>query len=193
MWLLQDSLRGNGRTILIATVHEDVQYVEETHSTLQFANRASRIKVSVNPYRDVSQAMSLSDARRQINILRAKLQEYQQQQIDHRSLTIAPPLSSKASAPLLLTTHPLNTEPHDQGPGVQTTSLDADPLLPPSSDSSLSPDLEWRKQTGDPLVPVCCMYSASSGSVICTFYLPFYYPHLLPYPTPLIPSPPSLP
>ena len=128
--------------------------MEETHSTLQFANRASRIKVSVNPYRDVSQAMSLSDARRQINILRSKLQEYQQQQNDHRSLTNAPPLSSKASAQLALA-----LAMGSGSAGVDSAvPTHADALLPSSSEPSLSPDLEWRKQTGDPPRAVCDMY-----------------------------------
>ena len=43
--LLQDSLGGNGRTVLVATVHQDPAYAEETRSTLQFASRASKIKV----------------------------------------------------------------------------------------------------------------------------------------------------
>jgi len=73
--LLQDALSGHGRTIIIATVHEDSQYVEETFSTLSFANRASRIKVTLTVSENVSESISLEEAKRQIRVLRARVQE----------------------------------------------------------------------------------------------------------------------
>ena len=47
--LLQDPLGGNGKTVIVATVHEDPRYAEETRSTLHFASRASKIKVRQVP------------------------------------------------------------------------------------------------------------------------------------------------
>ena len=77
--LLQDPLGGNGRTILIATIHADVGHKDETYSTLQFANRASRIKVALTANVGINERANLAEAQRQIKMLRAKLQELQQQ------------------------------------------------------------------------------------------------------------------
>lgn len=45
--LLQSTLSGQGKTIFVATIHSDTDsYMEENYSTLQFASRASKIKVS---------------------------------------------------------------------------------------------------------------------------------------------------
>ena len=73
--LLQDALGGHGRTIIIATVHEDGQYVEETFSTLSFASRASRIKVNLQVAENVSESITLESAKMQIRLLRARIQE----------------------------------------------------------------------------------------------------------------------
>lgn len=76
--LLQDSLGGSGKTIIIATVREDAAYKEETYSTLQFASRASRIKVNVSiSSSSMHDGMSLDEARKQINVLRGKLKDFQ--------------------------------------------------------------------------------------------------------------------
>ena len=45
--LLQDSLGGNTRTTLIATVNSRANYINETISTLKFADRAKQIMVKV--------------------------------------------------------------------------------------------------------------------------------------------------
>jgi len=76
--LLQDPLGGNGRTILIATIHADAGHKEESYSTLQFASRASRIKVALTANVGINERANLVEAQRQIKILRAKLQEFQQ-------------------------------------------------------------------------------------------------------------------
>ncbi len=73
--LLQDPLGGHGRTIIIATIHEAAMYQEETFSTLTFANRASRIKVSLHVTEGVSEGITLDGAKRQIRLLRARVQE----------------------------------------------------------------------------------------------------------------------
>jgi ribosomal protein S15P/S13E len=71
--LLQKTIGGNGKTILIATIREDTAYLEETYSTLQFANRASKIKVTINVSRSFSETTNINDANKQIKILKAKL------------------------------------------------------------------------------------------------------------------------
>ena len=47
--LLQDSLGGNTRTLLIACVAPTCQHAAETFNTLQFADRASSVMVRVRP------------------------------------------------------------------------------------------------------------------------------------------------
>jgi hypothetical protein len=74
--LLQKTIGGNGKTILIATIREDTSYLEETYSTLQFANRASKVKVSINISRSFSETTNINEANKQIKILRAKLDSF---------------------------------------------------------------------------------------------------------------------
>jgi hypothetical protein len=83
--LLQDPLGGNGRTILIATIHADAAHRDETYSTLQFASRAMRIKVALTANVGINEQANLAEAQRQIKVLRAKLQELQQGGLTSRS------------------------------------------------------------------------------------------------------------
>jgi hypothetical protein len=71
--LLQNSLGGTGRTILIAAVRENINYREETYSTLQFANRASKIKMEVVAAVGSMEALNLADAHKQIQLLRSRI------------------------------------------------------------------------------------------------------------------------
>lgn len=74
--ILQDSLGGGGRTVFIATVSSPMDAVglDETHSTLQFANRASKIKVTITPHASVvDDGLTLAAARAEIAFLRDKL------------------------------------------------------------------------------------------------------------------------
>ena len=59
--LLQDSLGGNTRTTLIATVNSTTDHVSETISTLKFADRAKQIliKVSANTVSATEDALVL--------------------------------------------------------------------------------------------------------------------------------------
>jgi hypothetical protein len=41
--LLQDSLGGNTKTLFVATVSPSIMALEQTQSTLKFADRASRL------------------------------------------------------------------------------------------------------------------------------------------------------
>ena len=45
--LLQDSLGGNTRTCLIATVSPTIDFIDETISTLKFADRAKAVSMKV--------------------------------------------------------------------------------------------------------------------------------------------------
>ncbi len=78
--LLQDSLSGNGRTVLLATIREDSLYREETYSTLQFASRASKIKVTISVSQGVAEGVTIDEARKQILVLKNKLTEAQNNQ-----------------------------------------------------------------------------------------------------------------
>lgn len=73
--LLQDSLGGSGRTVLIATVRRGEDFLEETNSTLQFASRASRIRTVVVPSVVVSDVATLDHARNLIQELRSRLKQ----------------------------------------------------------------------------------------------------------------------
>eukprot|EP01041_Mallomonas_annulata_P006511 gene6511-13150_t len=89
--LLQDSLSGVGRTVLIATVREGAVYSEETLSTLQFAARAARIRSILVSLDDKgmgsghskqgssSSGKSLQGLRRLVGELRLKIVQLQQQ------------------------------------------------------------------------------------------------------------------
>ena len=60
---------------MIATVHEMTEYVEETFSTLSFANRASRLRMTLAASEGVSESITLDGAKQQIRMLRQRLQE----------------------------------------------------------------------------------------------------------------------
>ncbi|ETW05509.1 hypothetical protein H310_03266 [Aphanomyces invadans] len=75
--LLQDSLGGNTRTIVIATISPSVAAVEETVSTLQFAERAKQIALNVQVNEVVDDAVLLARAQREIQKLKLQLQAEQ--------------------------------------------------------------------------------------------------------------------
>ena len=71
--ILQDSLSGNTRTILIACVAPTVQYVSETLSTLQFADRAKNVMLTVKPNTLVDDKFLLAKAHAEITRLKTLL------------------------------------------------------------------------------------------------------------------------
>ncbi|RHY19228.1 hypothetical protein DYB25_006200, partial [Aphanomyces astaci] len=71
--LLQDSLGGNTRTIVIATISPSAAAVEETLSTLQFAERAKQIALNVQVNEVVDDAILLARAQREIQKLKLQL------------------------------------------------------------------------------------------------------------------------
>jgi hypothetical protein len=71
--LLQDSLGGNTRTILIACVAPTIVHCSETLSTLQFADRAKNVKLSVKANTVVDDKVTLAKAQAEIVRLKALL------------------------------------------------------------------------------------------------------------------------
>lgn len=74
--LLQDALGGTGRTVLIATIRSESEYREESFSTLLFASRASKIRMIVQSSEGVSEGITLDAAKKQIRLLRTRLQDF---------------------------------------------------------------------------------------------------------------------
>ncbi|KAF4142639.1 Kinesin motor domain [Phytophthora infestans] len=73
--LLQDSLGGNTRTIVIATISPSEAAVDETISTLQFADRAKCVTIRVKVNELVDDAILLAQAQREISRLKLLLKQ----------------------------------------------------------------------------------------------------------------------
>ncbi|KAE9028997.1 hypothetical protein PF001_g1555 [Phytophthora fragariae] len=73
--LLQDSLGGNTRTVVIATISPSESSVDETISTLQFAERAKCVTVRVKVNELVDDAILLAQAQREISRLKLLLKQ----------------------------------------------------------------------------------------------------------------------
>lgn len=71
--ILQDSLSGNTRTILVACVAPTVIHTMETMSTLQFAERAKNVKLQVRANTLVDDKVTLAKAQSEITRLKALL------------------------------------------------------------------------------------------------------------------------
>lgn len=78
--LLQDSLGGNTRTVVIATISPSETALDETISTLQFADRAKSILVRVKVNEMVDDAILLARAQREIARLKVLLKQSGSQQ-----------------------------------------------------------------------------------------------------------------
>lgn len=73
--LLQDSLGGNTRTVVIATISPSTSALEETISTLMFADRARSVMVRVKANEMVDDAILLAQAQREIARLKLLLKQ----------------------------------------------------------------------------------------------------------------------
>ncbi|KAG1689594.1 hypothetical protein DVH05_002103 [Phytophthora capsici] len=73
--LLQDSLGGNTRTVVIATISPSASAIDETISTLQFADRAKCVTVRVKVNELVDDAILLAQAQREISRLKLLLKQ----------------------------------------------------------------------------------------------------------------------
>ena len=88
--LLQDSLGGNSRTLMIACVSPSDRDFMETLNTLRYANRARNIKNKVIANQD--------KASKQLAILRQEIQLLQQELIDFKSVSMNCSLSLHLNA-----------------------------------------------------------------------------------------------
>lgn len=75
--LLQHTLGGTARSLLLATVQSDAAFAEDTYSTLQFAARAGKMSATVAPNELLSDTHQLAKARREIQRLRRVVEELQ--------------------------------------------------------------------------------------------------------------------
>lgn len=73
--LLQDSLGGNTRTVVIATISPSTSALEETISTLMFADRARSVMVRVKANEMVDDAILLAQAQKEIARLKLLLKQ----------------------------------------------------------------------------------------------------------------------
>lgn len=73
--LLQDSLGGNTRTVVVATISPSLSALEESVSTLQFAERAKCVAVKVRANELVDDAILLAQAQREISRLKLLLKQ----------------------------------------------------------------------------------------------------------------------
>ncbi|XP_009700308.1 PREDICTED: kinesin-like protein KIF18A [Cariama cristata] len=84
--LLKDSLGGNCRTIMIATVSPSSMFYDDTYNTLKYANRAKDIKSSlksnvVSLDSHISQYVKIcNEQKKEILMLKEKLREYEEKQ-----------------------------------------------------------------------------------------------------------------
>ncbi len=71
--ILQDSLGGNTKTVLIACVAPTVLHSQETLSTLQFADRAKNVRITVKANTVVDDKITLAKAQAEISRLKSLL------------------------------------------------------------------------------------------------------------------------
>jgi hypothetical protein len=79
--LLQDSLGGNSRTVMIACVSPSDRDFVETLNTLKYANRARNIKNRVQVNQDKS-SRTIASLRREIELLQLELLDFKQVNCD---------------------------------------------------------------------------------------------------------------
>lgn len=84
--LLEDSLGGNCRTTMLATVSPSRDAVSETLSTLKFATRAKSVTNAPRVNEDLDQKSLLRKYERELKKLRAELEERNRNVVDQRRL-----------------------------------------------------------------------------------------------------------
>ena len=72
---MEDSLGGNTRTVVLATITMLSRDAEVTESTLKFADRARRVMVRVKPNQMVDDKALLRDARKEIERLNVRVKQ----------------------------------------------------------------------------------------------------------------------
>uniref|UniRef100_A0A0R3RTH8 Kinesin motor domain-containing protein n=1 Tax=Elaeophora elaphi TaxID=1147741 RepID=A0A0R3RTH8_9BILA len=84
-WLLKDSLGGNSRTVMIATVSPAADNYEETLSTLRYADRATKI-VNHAVVNEDPNAKVIRELREEVEILRAQISQTVKEQNETEEL-----------------------------------------------------------------------------------------------------------
>ncbi|KAL0484791.1 kinesin-like protein [Acrasis kona] len=85
--LLQDSLGGNTKTLFVATVSSSLLALEETLSTLKFADRAKRVVVAAKINEVVDDAVLIKRYEAEISRLRKELKSNQRTNMQIKALT----------------------------------------------------------------------------------------------------------
>lgn len=91
--LLQDSLGGNARTVMVANIGPSSYNYEETLTTLRYASRAKNIKNKPRVNEDPKDTL-LKDFQAEIERLRAQLEERRRLRLTASSMSTAPSSSS---------------------------------------------------------------------------------------------------
>ncbi|PIK34401.1 putative kinesin-like protein KIF13B, partial [Apostichopus japonicus] len=81
-WLLKDSLGGNSKTVMVATISPAMDNYEETLSTLRYADRAKRI-VNHAVVNEDPNARIIFDLREEVTVLRNQLIEAESMKADN--------------------------------------------------------------------------------------------------------------
>lgn len=84
--MLEDSLGGNCKTTMMAMISPAFEAMQETISTLKFANRAKNIKNEARVNEDLDQKSLLRKYERELKKLRAELEERNKNVVDKRRL-----------------------------------------------------------------------------------------------------------
>ena len=84
--MLEDSLGGNCKTTMMAMISPAFEAMQETISTLNFANRAKNIKNEAKINEDLDQKSLLRKYERELKKLRAELEERSKNVVDKRRL-----------------------------------------------------------------------------------------------------------
>lgn len=84
--MLEDSLGGNCKTTMMAMISPAFEAIQETVSTLKFANRAKNIRNEARVNEDLDQKSLLRKYERELKKLRAELEERNKNVVDKRRL-----------------------------------------------------------------------------------------------------------
>ncbi|PNH03266.1 Kinesin-like protein Klp68D [Tetrabaena socialis] len=96
--LLEDSLGGNCRTTMIATIAPSLEAFQESLSTLKFANRAKNIQNEAHVNEDADQRTLLRKYERELRRLRDELARRSRNVVDKRALLVAEEQAKRAEA-----------------------------------------------------------------------------------------------
>ncbi|GFR42886.1 hypothetical protein Agub_g3878, partial [Astrephomene gubernaculifera] len=96
--LLEDSLGGNCRTTMIATIAPSLESFQESLSTLKFANRAKNIQNEAHVNEDLDQRTMLRKYERELRRLRDELARRSRNVVDKRALLVAEEQAKRAEA-----------------------------------------------------------------------------------------------